>query len=251
VTQSRLSATVMTRVLLRSLLLQASWNFERLQSLGVAYVLAPALHQLYKDEDLALAYARHLEYFNTHPFLAGTVLGITLSLEETRSQGKTCYLEVKEFKNMIMAPYAAMGDAFFWGGVRPLAAAIALFFAFRGSLWAPVVFLLLFNLPHFWFRVVGLLRGYTLGLRAIDDIGRYHLPDLAIRCKEATVILLGALCAYLCFIALRTEEVATGWGLAALPLVAGGGWLIRKGVSALMLVLTVCALVLSLHHLME
>lgn len=250
-TQPRLSTGVLSRVLLRSFLLQASWNFDRLQSLGVAYVLAPALHQFYRDEDLALAYARHLEYFNTHPFLAGPVLGITLSLEEARSQGKTGYLEVKEFKNMIMAPYAAMGDAFFWGGVRPLAAAIALFFAFRGSLLAPVVFLLLFNLPHFWFRWVGLFRGYTLGLRAIDDIGRFHLPDLAIRCKEATVILLGALCAYLCFIALRTEGVSTAWGLTALPLVAGGGWLIRKGVSALMLVLTVCTLVLSLHHLLK
>lgn len=249
--QVQLPAGILVRVLLRSFLLQASWNFERLQSLGFVYVLAPALHQLYRDEDLALAYARHLEYFNTHPFLAGPVLGITLWLEESRSQGKSCYLEVKEFKNMIMAPYAAMGDAFFWGGVRPLAAAVALFFAFRGSLWAPVVFLLLFNLPHLWFRGVGLLRGYKLGLRTIEDIGRFHLPDLALRCKEATVILLGALCAYLCFIALRTEAVGPGWGLLALPLVAGGGWLIRKGVSALMLVLTLCALVLSLHQLLD
>ncbi len=250
-TQSFLPSGVMLRVVLRSFLLQASWNFERLQSLGVVFVLAPALQRFYRDEDLALAYSRHLEYFNTHPFLAGPVLGITLSLEESRSQGKPCYLEVKEFKNMIMAPYAAMGDAFFWGGVRPLAAAIALFLAFRGSLWAPVVFLLLFNLPHLWFRCVGLLRGYALGLGAIDDIGRLHLPDLAIRCKEATVILLGALCAYLCFIALRSEGLDTWWGLLALPMVAGGGWLIRKGVSALMLVLTLCALVLSLHQLME
>lgn len=250
-TQARLPAGILARVLLRSFLLQASWNFERLQSLGFAYVLAPALHHLYREEDLALAYARHLEYFNTHPFLAGPVLGITLSLEETRSQGKPCYLEVKEFKNMIMAPYAAMGDAFFWGGVRPLAAAVALFFAFRGSLWAPVIFLLMFNLPHLWFRVVGLLRGYNLGLRTIDDIGRYHLPDLALRCKEITVILLGALCAYLCFITLRTEAANTGWGLLVLPMVAGGGWLIRKGVSALMLVLTLCALVLSLHQVLN
>lgn len=250
-TPNSLPPGVLLRVVLRSFLLQASWNFERLQSLGVAFVLAPALHRFYRDEDLALAYARHLEYFNTHPFLAGPVLGITLTLEESRSRGQPCYLEVKEFKNMIMAPYAAMGDAFFWGGVRPLAACLALFPAFRGSLWAPVLFLLLFNMPHLWFRCVGLLRGYALGLRVIDDIGRFHLPDLAIRCKEATVVLLGALCAYLCFIALHSEGVAAWWGLSALPVVAGGVWLIRKGVSALMLVLSLCALVLSLHQLMN
>jgi PTS system mannose-specific IID component len=107
-----------------------------------------------------------------------------------------------------------------------------------------VVFLLLFNLPHFWFRVVGLLRGYFRGLRVVEGIQRHHLPDLAIRLKEATVVLLGGLCAYLVFLCLREEGLSAGWGLAVIPLVVLAGRLARKGVSTLLLVLVTSAILL-------
>jgi PTS system mannose-specific IID component len=240
----RLPRIVLARVLLRSFALQASWNFERLQNLGVLYALGPALRSMFQGEELAAAYRRHLEYFNTHPFLASPILGAILALEENKKSGEESYLGVQEFKGMVMAPYAAMGDALFWGAVRPLSAGVALFFAARGSLWAPVVFLLLFNLPHFWFRVVGLLRGYFRGLRVVEGIQRHHLPDLAIRLKEATVVLLGGLCAYLVFLCLREEGLSAGWGLAVIPLVVLAGRLARKGVSTLLLVLVTSAILL-------
>lgn len=240
----RLPRIVLARVLMRSFALQASWNFERLQSLGVLYALGPALRRIFQGEELAKAYRRHLEYFNTHPFLASPVLGAILALEESRSRGEESYLGVQEFKGMVMAPYAAMGDAFFWGAVRPLSAGVALFFAARESFWAPVVFLLLFNLPHLWFRVVGFLRGYFRGLRVVESIQRHRLPDLAIRLKEATVVLLGGLCAYLVFLCLREEGLSAGWGLAVIPLVVLSGRLARKGVSTLLLVLVTSAILL-------
>ncbi|MEZ4485511.1 MAG: PTS system mannose/fructose/sorbose family transporter subunit IID [Syntrophotaleaceae bacterium] len=62
-----------------------------------------------------------------------------------------------------MAPCAAMGDAFFWGAVRPVAAVIALLWAFHGSFWGPVLFVVLFNVPHIWFRVLGLVKGMAVG----------------------------------------------------------------------------------------
>lgn len=105
----------------------------------------------------------------------------------------------------MMAPYAAMGDAFFWGGVRPLAAAIGLFFAARGSYWASAALLLCFNLPHLYFRLGGFFRGYREGPKIIETIQRWHLPDLAIRLKEATVILLGGLCATWLYLGLARE----------------------------------------------
>jgi PTS system mannose-specific IID component len=242
--RGRIPRIVLARVLMRSFALQASWNFERLQSLGVLYALGPALRRMFQGEELVKAYRRHLEYFNTHPFLASPILGAILSLEESRSRGEESYLGVQEFKGMVMAPYAAMGDAFFWGAVRPLCAGIALFFAARESLWAPLIFLLLFNLPHLWFRLIGFLRGYFRGLRVVESIQRHHLPDLALRLKEATVVLLGGLCAYLVFLCLREEELSAGWGLAVIPLVVLSGRLARKGVSTLLLVLVTSAIVL-------
>jgi PTS system mannose-specific IID component len=240
----RLPKALLARTLVKSFLLQASWNFKGLQSLGVLYAIAPALRYLYPNEELAVAYRRHLEYFNTHPFMASPVLGIILALEEKKRRGEEGYLDVHEFKKMIMAPFAAMGDALFWGGLRPLAAVIALFFAVKGSLWAPLVFLFFFNIPHLWFRIIGMLRGYAFGLGIVGDIQRYRLPDLAIRLKEGTVVLLGALSAYLVFLCLRGEGVSTGWGFAVFPLVASLSCLARKGASPLLIVLTISALFL-------
>ena len=242
--QNRLSRKTLSRVALRSFLLQASWNFEGLQSLGFLYVVAPVLRSLYQGEELAAAFQRHLEYFNTHPFLASPALGTTLALEEGGGPDEGVPA-VEEFKGLVMAPYAAMGDALFWGGLRPLAAVIGVFFALRGSLWAPVVFLLLFNAPHLWFRIVALWRGYRLGEGMVAEIQRWHLPDLAMRLKALTVVLLGALSAYLTFLGLRSEGVAPPWGLLALPLVLLLGWLARKGGSALVMTLSLTALILT------
>lgn len=243
--RTRLPAGVLARVLLRSFLLQASWNFERLQSVGVLYAMAPALRFFYRGEELIAAGKRHLEYFNTHPFMASPVLGAILDLEQRRSRGEAQDVGVQDFKRMVMAPYAAIGDAFFWGGIRPLAAGITLFFAFKGFLWAPVVYLTLFNLPHLWFRFFGLLRGYSLGLRIVEIIQRQRLPDLAVRLKEITVVLLGGLSAYLTFFSLKGEGVSAGWGMAVVPAVLLLSWVSRKGISVLLMVLA-AAMVLVL-----
>lgn len=236
------------RVLLRSFTLQASWNFEGLQSLGFLYAMAPALRRLYSGEALRAAFARHLEYFNTHPFLASSVLGTALALEEKRPGAQVEPLDAEEFKGMVMAPYAAMGDALFWGGVRPLAAGVAVFCALRGYWWAPLIFLVLFNLPHLWFRTVGLWRGYRLGLGAVSLLQGRHLPDLAVRCKELTVVVLGALCALLAYVALRGEALPLLWGGAAIPLVALLGWLARRGLSPLLLTMSLATLILAVYR---
>ncbi len=239
----RLTKKTLAKVLWRSFFLQASWNFERLQSLGMLFAIAPALRIIHQGEALAAACRRHLDYFNTHPFMASPVLGTILYLEERSDDPQRA--EMMEFRRMVMAPYAAMGDALFWGGLRPVAAGVALFFAARGSLWAPVVFLVLFNVPHLWLRISGLVRGYADGLKVVETIQRRRLPDLAIRLKEGMVVLLGALCAYLTFLTLRQEEVPTALGFLAVPVVLLGGRLIAKGVSTLLLVLTTSVLILG------
>jgi mannose PTS system EIID component len=244
-----LPKAVLVQVFLRSFLLQASWNFERLQNLGFLFVLAPALRFLYQGEELQAAYARHLDYFNTHPFLAAPVFGTVMHLEERLAKGEENALGVQEFKRMTMAPYAAMGDALFWGGIRPLAAGVALFIAAKGSLWAPLVFLLLFNLPHLWFRISGVLRGYASGIGVVQTVQSIRLPDLAVRCKEATVVLLGGLAAYLTHLTLLAEGHSTAWGLLVIPAVFVWGWLARKGISALLLALVSSALLLAISQL--
>ncbi len=64
----QLSVSDRKKVWWRSTFLQGSWNYERMQNLGWAYAMIPAIKKLYtKKEDQAAALERHLEFFNTHP----------------------------------------------------------------------------------------------------------------------------------------------------------------------------------------
>lgn len=233
---SLLTPGVLRRTLLRTLLFQASWNFERLQSLGALYALAPGLRRIYRGERLREAFERYSSYFNTHPFLASPVVGMILALEEERNEKGSNDVPGEDLRKMVMAPYAAMGDALFWGGVRPLAAGAALLVATKGSYWAPLVLLTVFNLPHIWFRWYGLLLGYRLGIEMLPCLQRWKLPDLAIRVKETTVVLLGGVCAFLAAMTVGEAELSTGWGFVLLPAIALLSYLVRKGVSVLALV---------------
>jgi PTS system mannose-specific IID component len=222
---------------LRSFLLQASWNFEKLQNMGFYYLILPGLRTLYGDDVPEDVRYRHMDYFNTHPYFAPLVAGTTLRLETRRLAGEEAQVDSESFKKMVMAPFAAMGDSFFWGGVRPLAAVVGLLIASQGSLWAPVVFLLLFNVPHLFFRGSGLVMGYMQELKAIETIQKCRLPDLAVRLKESTTILIGILCAYLSFKGCEHQSISAVWGFVLLPIVLLFAWLAHKGVTSMFLVL--------------
>lgn len=220
----------------RSFLHQASWNFERMQNLGFACQLLPGLRRLYGGAPPPELLRRYVEYFNTHPYLAPWVAGVTLRLEERRLAGEPVPIDAAAFRGMVMAPYAAMGDALFWGGVRPLAAVIGLFLAIQGVTWAPVALLALYNLPHLAVRCGGWLLGYTLELRSVELLQRLRLPDVATWLKEGTAVLLGILCAFLAVRGCEHQELAAGWGLILLPVVGCFAHLARRGVTSFSLV---------------
>jgi len=233
----RLSWLTFLIVYFRSFLFQASWNFENLQNLGFFYLVLPGLRSIYGDELSRDVQQRQVTYFNTHPYFAPLIAGTILRMEERLHAGEDVAVDPDAYKKMVMAPFAAMGDALFWGGVRPLAALIGLLLASQGSLWAPVVFLILFNLPHLFFRGAGLVLGYVQELRAIETIHKCRLPDLAIRLKESTTILIGVLCAYLSFKGCEHQDISGVWGFVLLPVVLLFAWLSHKGVTSLFLVL--------------
>ena len=240
-----LSGPIRCRMFLRSFLLQASWNFEQMQGLGALFVLSPLLRNLYQGEELQQACARHLSYFNTHPFVAPLILSGMAQLEANGADED----EVDEFRQLLMAPCAAMGDAFFWGGVRPFAAVLAMFFAVHGSLCAPVVLLVIFNVPHLLVRVIGFTKGCELAEGVVDFLARCRLPDLAIRLKQGTLILLGILCAELTYSTLSIGRLPWNWGWVIVPVVFVLGWLARQRLSPLLLALLLVAAVLALPGL--
>ena len=135
-------------VMLRSQFLQGSWNYERMQNGGWAYSLIPALKKLYPNkDDASAALKRHLEFFNTHPYIAAPILGVTLALEEERANGAQIDdAAIRGVKVGMMGPLAGIGDPVFWFTVRPILGAIAASLATGGSVIAPLFFFFVWNI---------------------------------------------------------------------------------------------------------
>ena len=96
----RLDNKTLNKMVWRSCQLQACFNYERMQNGGVAYTLIPAIKKLYQTkEERAAALKRHLEFFNTHPYVAAPIIGVTLALEEERISKKKA---VELFENGVL-----------------------------------------------------------------------------------------------------------------------------------------------------
>lgn len=161
-----------------------------MQNLGFTFALVPLIKSIgMNSRQASQLLSRHLQLFNTHPYLTGPVLGSIVKLEEEAHDGQ----QVMTLKKTLMGPYAAMGDTFFWGAWRPLSAIGAVVLAMEGVLWAPLIFLIFYNPLHFYVRLKGFVEGYRRGIRGIDFIGGLNLPGLASQVRWITVLLLGIL----------------------------------------------------------
>ena len=76
-------------------------------------------------------------------------------------------VDVPRLKQSLMASYAAIGDIFFWGALRPFASIFAVILIYMGLIIAPVAFLLIYTPAHFWIRLKGFIEGYRQGKKGI------------------------------------------------------------------------------------
>ena len=121
--------------------LQGSWNYERMQNGGWCYAMIPAIKALYKDkEEQAAALKRHLEFYNTQPFVSAPIIGVTLALEEERANGMQVEDQtIQGVKVGMMGPLAGVGDPIFWFTVRPILGALAASFAMSAAFASPAI----------------------------------------------------------------------------------------------------------------
>lgn len=188
-----LSTSTRIRVFLRTFLLQAGWNYDRMQHLGFAFALLPALRRIHKPgEPLVSAVRRHLEYFNTHPYMGAALIGASIPLEEQVSRGERRPDEVTSFKNGIMGSYGAIGDSFFWAALKPLGgvAAVALILAGAGG-FGPLAFVLGYDTVALSVRGYGFFKGATLGPLVVARLARLDFMGATRRIKIAAAALAG------------------------------------------------------------
>ncbi|MDD6386919.1 PTS system mannose/fructose/sorbose family transporter subunit IID [Lactobacillus equicursoris] len=182
-------------VMWHSQLLQGSWNYERMQNGGWAYSMIPALRKLYpKKEDMAAALQRHLVFFNTHPYLASPIIGVTLALEEDRANGAEVDDEaIQGVKVGMMGPLAGVGDPVFWYTVRPILGALGASMAIDGNIMGPILFFVLWNVIRIAFLWYTQELGYKAGAAISADLSGGLLKKVTRGAAMMGMFVLGAL----------------------------------------------------------
>ena len=171
----------------RSTFIQGSWNYERMQNGGFAFSMIPAIKKLYSSkEDRTAALQRHLEFFNTHPYIASPIIGVTLALEEERANGAPVDdVAIQGVKVGMMGPLAGIGDPVFWFTVRPMLGALGASLALSGNILGPIIFFVAWNLIRWGFMWYTQEFGYRAGSAITDDLSGGLLQDVT---KGASIL---------------------------------------------------------------
>ena len=234
------------KIFWRSFFIHAALNFRRMQNLGFAYAIIPLLKERKlsgSDEEALLT--RHLQMFNTHPYLSTPLIGSIVRMEEERpDEGDASPIVV--VKQSLMGPYAAIGDTFFWGALRPCAGIISAGLAWIGLIAAPLAFVAVYVPAHVWVRVKGFLEGYKRGKQGIEFIRRIDLPRTAVRVRWLSLVVLAGFAAFL----LRdgypagTEIPRLVAASAGLVIILACWLMIKKGISQIYILYGAVALFL-------
>lgn len=198
---SELPRAVRRAMLLRSFLVQGSWNYQTLIGTGMAFVLAPALRHVYggDPERLRAAVGRHAELFNAHPYLAGVAAGAVARLE---AEGTPPEL-VGRFKTAVRGSLGSVGDRLVWLTWRPACVLAMMALLLAGASWwvAVGVFLAAYNALHLWMRVWGMRAGLRDGLAVARALREAPFERLGDRAATAGAFLSGF-----------AAVLAVGWG---------------------------------------
>ncbi|MDO4680667.1 MAG: PTS system mannose/fructose/sorbose family transporter subunit IID [Aerococcus sp.] len=175
--------------------IQACWNYERMHNVGMAYTIMPVLKKLYpKKEDYTQALARHLEFFNCHPYLEAPIVGVVLAFEEEKANGTEIDdSTINSVKVGMMGPLAGVGDPIFWGTMRPVLGAFAASLALSQSMLGPLLFFVLWNVIRIAFVWGTQEFGYRSGESITDDLSGGLLQKITLGSSILGMFVMGVL----------------------------------------------------------
>ena len=160
----QLDKKTLNKMVWLSCFLQASFNYERMQSCGWLWGILPGLQKIHTNkEDLKASMAHNLDFLNTHPFLVTFVMGIVLSLEQNKADTKT----IRSVRISAAGPLGGIGDALFWLTLVPITAGLTANMAMDRQIIGAILFLLIFNVVQFIIRFGLMYWSYGLGTKAV------------------------------------------------------------------------------------
>ncbi|MEW5907092.1 MAG: PTS system mannose/fructose/sorbose family transporter subunit IID [Elusimicrobiota bacterium] len=229
---------------LRSLLIQAAWNYQRMQNIGFVFALSPALRRAWPDpEKFAAAAARHAATFNTQPYMAGFILGNIARMEERAAAeggGAAAEARIMGVRQALGSSLASIGDRIFWGRLRPLTAEVCMLVWLAagmtcwivpgdcggGPAWVllsgPAASVIFYSAVALYMRWTGLAVGYACGGSSSCGLDAFDWSGLIKRLSLAGLVVCAACIAAAAVLLLRQEDPASSgfWARLAVPVLA-------------------------------
>ena len=166
----RVSKSALTKMIWRSTMLQASFNYERMQSCGWLWAMLPGLEEIHTEkEDLATSMTHNMDFINTHPFAVTFVMGIVLSMEQLKTDVQT----IRSVRISVAAPLDGIGDALFWYTLVPITAGLTANMAINGSIIGPILYFLILFGCEMALRYGLMYWSYNLGMKAVSMMTEY------------------------------------------------------------------------------
>lgn len=193
--------------------------------MGLAAAIDPALKKIYggSGENLRKARERTLEFFNTNPIASGIVIGVIIKLEQDVAAGRLSPADRLRMAGSLSQTLASMGDSLFWQAWLPLCCLVAVWAVLSTNYWwTPLLLPLLFCLPAWPARFLGLYLGYRRGIDVIDVLFRLKIHRLARSIRKGVALMVGA-----STVILVSTQTAQAENLSSLAL-----WLTMAGVAA-------------------
>lgn len=181
----------MRRVFWRSYAMNASrTGATQYHGLGFLWTLMPMIDLLYKDqpEERTKAIVRHTTWFNATLHLNDFIVGLVASMEKKNAEDPEHFdaSSITAIKASLMGPLSGIGDSFFWGILRVVAAGIGISLASAGSPLGAIVFWLLYNIPAYIIQYYSLYGGYSVGTTFIERL--YESGGMKILTKVSSLL---------------------------------------------------------------
>lgn len=184
-----LDRKTLNQIFLRSFFADASHNGETGSSAGWCWALMPGLKQIHKnEEDLALSMGHELEYVSAASPVSTFAMGVTLALEQQKSDLET----IRSVRTAASAAADAFGRALFSYAVIPLTAAGCCALCSGGNMLGVVLYFAVLAVLSCALRYGMLYLGYSRGVRAAETLCR-HSEALKHAARLAGIFMLGAM----------------------------------------------------------
>ena len=213
----------LVRSLLRLFTVQGSWNYERMQGLGIGVAEEPLLRNLRAEVgDDRVAYraavARGAHFFNAHPYLCGLAVGAAARAEHDGVPPE----QVERLRTALCGPLGSLGDRLVWAGWLPLTSGLALIAVALGlGLRAIVAFVVVYNVGHVALRWWALRAGWRYGAQVAQALREPLLQRATALSGPAMALVVGAA---LPLVAQYLSSALFDWARVALAGVVAGGF---------------------------